>query len=676
MNATPTYRFLRGYALDPGFSTRLDTARINEVVYRIPFEKLEPGPIGEYVEVIDFDPASGCWYEPVDLRTEEIASQNGLTPSEGMPQFHQQFVYCVAMKTIRHFEQALGRKLVWYPKWEKAKEGQEEKDPEYIQRLRIFPHALRDANAYYDANKWALLFGYFDAANQSLGANHPGGLVFTCLSPDIVAHETTHAILDAIHRRYKEDTNLDVAAFHEGFADIVALLQRFTFRELVEDQLARTSGRIEGATVLGELATQFGEALEGNHGALRSGIGKWKEVDGKREWVPHVPSPGDYVNATEPHDRGAVLVATIFDAFRRIYDFRTRDLFRIASNGTGRLPRGSISPDLLGRLAREASEIAEHLLQICIRALDYCPPVDPSFGDYLRALITADVTIAPEDENGYRLALIEAFRARGILPGNVKTLSVESLQWNKPTFDEQQTEVLEFLAQTVRPFVTDMVATHDRRDIFDLAQRAQKTLHDVLEHKSELIAPEVWEAFLNKLGLTAQPQDALFGGANYTFKGDATQPPKIEVHTVRPAFRAGREGRQIDQVLITITQTVRIDVDGREIVFRGGSSLILSLGSMSMERDKKRRASGQFVASPMTTAELAAPAAPAPAPTAAAAFQFSPVAEYVVSKRITNANRLAHQIAYEFGESESPTRMELYTEGRERKLNFRLLHRI
>lgn len=115
MSTTPVYRYLRGYCLDPGFSTRLDTANINEVVYRVPFEHLEPGPVGEYVEVIDFDPASNCWYEPVDLGAESIATQHGLSPSEGNPQFHQQFVYAVAMKTIRHFETALGRKIVWYP---------------------------------------------------------------------------------------------------------------------------------------------------------------------------------------------------------------------------------------------------------------------------------------------------------------------------------------------------------------------------------------------------------------------------------------------------------------------------------------------------------------------------------------------------------------------------------
>ena len=65
MNA-PVYRYLRGFSLDPGFSTRLDTAAINEVVYQIPFEplelgptgeyqQLEPGPVGEYIEVTECD---------------------------------------------------------------------------------------------------------------------------------------------------------------------------------------------------------------------------------------------------------------------------------------------------------------------------------------------------------------------------------------------------------------------------------------------------------------------------------------------------------------------------------------------------------------------------------------------------------------------------------------------
>jgi hypothetical protein len=638
----PAYRYLRGYCLDPGFSTRLDTASINEGIYRIPFELLKPGPVGEYVEVIDFDPASDCWYDPVDLSNEEIASQYGLRPSEGNPQFHQQFVYAVAMKTIRHFEQALGRKIVW--KSRRTQQAMRNGDG-YVARLRIHPHALREANAYYESQKRAVLFGYFVAADQFQGANYPGGLVFTCLSPDIVAHEMTHAILDSIHPRYTEDTNPDVAAFHEGFADIVALLQRFTFSEMVEQQLATTGGRLDRYNVLGELATQFGEALAGNRGALRSMIGRWTTKDGKEEWEPLKPSPADYATKVEPHERGALLVATIFDAFQRVYAYSTRDLLRIATNGTGVLPEGSISRDLVHRLADEAREVAEHLLHICIRALDYGPPHDITFGDYLRALITADIDAAPADDKGYRVALIEAFRARGIFPEGVKTLSVDSLWWDGPDFTDRQTKALAWLVDLIKPCVRDLVEATDRHKVYQSSREAQARFHNGLTGKQPFFNPADWERFLNELGLTSRPVSELFGrdSAKVRFirngKLDNDYVPLIEVHTIRPAFRASREeGRQIEQVLVTLTQRVMAEIgeDGehKKIVFRGGCSLILRLGSPND-------------------------------------------VEYVVRKDIKSYRRFERQRKYLLGEGEGPApSTSLYTDDdRPWRLNFNLLHR-
>ena len=636
----PVYRYLRGYSLDPGFSTRLETAGINEVLYRVPFEAVDPGPVGEYIEVVDFDPASGCWYEPVDLSREQIASQQGLAPSEGNPQFHQQFVYTVAMKTIRHFESALGRRVVWRPRLVRPRASADGRSGkwrnDHIQRLRIHPHALRDANAYYDPDKVALLFGYFAAADQFQGANYPGGLVFTCLSPDIVAHETTHAILDSIHPRYIEDTNPDVAAFHEGFADIVALLQRFTFRELVENRLYAAAGRLDRqGFILGELATQFGEALKGNRGALRNMIGA---MDSKGRWQPLTPSPSDYASNVEAHDRGAVLVATIFDAFQRIYNFRTRDLLRIATNGTGVLPEGSISADLVGRLAGEAADIAEHLLHICIRALDYSPPNDITFGAYLRALITADLDIAPEDETGYRVALIEAFRARGIFPERVNTLSVESLLWQRPSFSEPEERALHWIAGTMRQQIRLLVETADRSELAKRSRSAQAQLHQLLTKKQGVLGPSQWEQFLNKLGLTARPVSQLFGA--HSSKVRFTEPgiPPIEVHTVRPAFRAGREGRQIEQVVVTLTQRVAVDIGSRReprpMVFRGGSSLIFNLGNLN-------------------------------------------TVDYVIVKNITSYDRFKAQAEYLNGETDaSPLASSTY-EGDDRapRIRFNLLHR-
>src|SRR5688572_14308422 len=109
----PPYRMLRGYTIDPGFSTKLDTMGVNESLYKIRWESLDPGPIGEYVEVLDYDPVNFCFYEPVDLDSKQMLSQQGLPPSEGSPKFHQQFVYAVIMQTIDNFEKALGRKIIW-----------------------------------------------------------------------------------------------------------------------------------------------------------------------------------------------------------------------------------------------------------------------------------------------------------------------------------------------------------------------------------------------------------------------------------------------------------------------------------------------------------------------------------------------------------------------------------
>ena len=159
-----------------------------------------------------------------------ILTRSGLTPSEASPQFHQQMAYAVAMKTIDHFERALGRVALWAPR-EIQRATDKEATTEYVQRLRIYPHALRAKNAYYSPEHKALLLGYFTASDSAAEGLMPGSVVFTAVSHDIVAHETTHALLDGLHRRFREATNPDVFAFHEAFADIVALFQHSRCRK-------------------------------------------------------------------------------------------------------------------------------------------------------------------------------------------------------------------------------------------------------------------------------------------------------------------------------------------------------------------------------------------------------------------------------------------------------------
>src|SRR5207249_2083743 len=171
---------------------------------------------------------------------------------------------------------------------------------------------------YYTPQRKALLFGYFAATPANPAQQMPGSLVFTCLSHDIIAHETTHAILDGMHRFYNEPSNPDVLAFHEAFADIVALFQHFTFPEILRHQIASTRGAIRSQqNLLGQLAVQFGLAT-GLRRALRDAIGA--ENKQTHKWEPRKRDPSEYANTTEPHERGGILVAAVFDAFLSIYE--------------------------------------------------------------------------------------------------------------------------------------------------------------------------------------------------------------------------------------------------------------------------------------------------------------------------------------------------------------------
>ena len=417
----PKARRLRIFSFDPALAARYDLAGMSQCTIDIPWEDdLQPGPVGEYIEVVDVDPASDAAYAPVDLNAPALLATDGLQPSESDPRFHQQMCYAVAMKTIEHFERALGRKALWSTH-RRYQDGRYFKN--YVPRLRIYPHALRQQNAFYSPIKKALLFGYF-ATTANDGRNTLGTTVFSCLSHDIIAHETTHALLDGVHPRFNEPVNEDVLAFHEAFADMVALFQHFSYPGVLRDQIARTRGDLARQSVLGQLAQQFALA-SGRGDALRSYLGQ--KVNG--EWKPMKADPTLLAESSEPHDRGAILVAAVFSAFTKVYQARTRDLFRLATEGTGVLREGDVHPDLVNRLAEEAQLAAERALQMCIRAIDYCPPVGITFGAYLRAIVTADHDMNPIDRQNWRLAFIESFREWGISPRGARSMAEDSLLW-------------------------------------------------------------------------------------------------------------------------------------------------------------------------------------------------------------------------------------------------------
>lgn len=557
----PPFRKLRGYAFDPALALQMETAPISTIIYKVLWEDrktadggiLEPGPVGEYVEVVDYDPTVQRTYIPVDLNNEYILAQDGLDPSEGNPQFHQQMVYAVVMTTIANFERALGRKILWSTR-RPGSHGFED----YVSCLRIYPHALREANAYYSPQKKALLFGYFSSTPANESIQMPASLVFTCLSHDVIAHETTHAILDGMQRNYSEPTNPDVLAFHEAFSDIVALFQHFTFPDVLKNQIQKTRGNLANQSILGQLAQQFGSAI-GNYGSLRDAIGEIDEIT--QQWKPKPPKPEDYRTVMEPHARGSILVAAVFEAFINIYKSRVADLLRIASNGTGILTEGELPVDLVNRLADEAAKAADHVLQMCIRALDYCPPVDITFGDYLRAIITADVDLVADDSRNYRLAFIDAFRRRGIYPKGIKTLSVESLQYTfEPKLSYNLKLVFDDIIKFLQRFRNEVMYETDRKKIYD------KTRNEIVgyEDNSSPIPTRrsgLHETILRNLDnvieferLTGLLLNADWKEYGIRESGSMEQYPSVEIQNLRVVSRIGPVGKKVNQIVFTLLQ--------------------------------------------------------------------------------------------------------------------------
>lgn len=523
----PNRRPLKIFAVDPmlgrTFGNRAQIYVANE-------KELLSGPIGQRIAVIDYDGYLNKFYQPVDLNDPSILMQGGLEPSESDPRFHQQMVYAVAMKTIENFEHALGYKI--------------KLSTDNHPKLRLFPHAFFGANAFYNKKLNAILFGYFTADSSNPGDNLPGQPVYTCLSSDVITHEMTHKIVDRLRPLFLEPSNEDVFAFHEGFSDIVALFQHFSFQDVLRDQIARTRSDIRTRTPLIELARQFGHAT-GLGSALRSALDQ-------------TPDGRLYKTVFEPHARGSILVAAIFDGFYKTYQRQISDLIHIATGGTGQLPPGDLHPDLVNRIAKEASRTAKRVLDMCIRAFDYLPPIDVTFGDYLRALITADYELIPDDELDMRGAMIEAFRLRGIYPAGVISLAEESLLWDRPEKEDlpSPTDYITLLLYEL--FFHSALDFNEDCSLSTL--NSEKKIKDIKSKITPALRRYAKETKVTEY-LKFDPK------------------LRISVKQVQPVFRVAPNGRLAIELIVQFTQfsNKKDDPDLGGLPFRAGATLIIGM---------------------------------------------------------------------------------------------------
>jgi hypothetical protein len=390
----PRTRQLTVIAQDPSVhrGTRIVTGEVT-----IPREDLREGPWGHRVQIVDYDASLDRYRKPkpVAARDDPFKDRD---PDRLIadPEFHAWNCYAIVMSTLARFEFALGRRVKW------SFGGHQ---------IKVAPHAFADANAFYSRQDESILFGYFQGRKET---------VFTCLSHDVISHETTHALLDGLRERYMDPSSPDQAAFHEGFADVVALLSVFAMPGVVEriiglgdtgkKETADPPRRIpvnkltkerlfSGLLALGE---QMGKEIQGVRGAA---LRKSGEIDPSPKWYR------DDREFKESHRRGEILVAAMLHAFVDAWRHR------LVGMGEESEPLDGGKTLDRERVVEEGAALAETLLTTAIRALDYAPTVDLKFGDYLSAVLTGDREVRPDDKKyDLRRRLREAFASYGIRP--------------------------------------------------------------------------------------------------------------------------------------------------------------------------------------------------------------------------------------------------------------------
>jgi hypothetical protein len=533
----PLTRPLRIYTLDPSVSDRMGGV----ATVLVPYEKLEAGPIGSLFHIKGEGAPKPLQAEALDLDDPYLLLSSGLTPSPANGQFHLQMVYAVCNLTYAAFRRALGRDIAW------ATEGV----PGEPLRLLVRPFGVRAANAGYSREAGDLSFGYFTARAKRAGFTLEQGIISTALSHDIIAHETTHALLDGLRSSFMHPTNVDVPAFHEGFSDLVALFLHFTYADVVERAIGEWRVGSPGITLLTDLAREFGHARSknGRAEALRSGV----DLDGIAAFDSDVlPSkknqPRRYDPELEPHALGSVLVSAVFEAFATVVKRKIHRFFQIAGVDPRTLGQDRLSDPLVRAIAQEASKVAGQFLNVCIRAIDYCPPADMEFGEYLRAIITADGDIERVDKWGFREALMRSFRRRDIFPAHVRFMTEDAVRWEAPekvlTIPELAFAKLRFDGEPGRP----ASAREMMRQANELGGFVTDAAHARFFH---LVSPAI------KLP-----------------KGIVQAPP-ARVESVRVSRRATPEGGVVFDLVAEVTQTCTVQVGADLFEMNGGSTVVI-----------------------------------------------------------------------------------------------------
>lgn len=158
-------------------------------------------------------------------------------PAATYPQDTKEFRYWTAAEALRRGADFWAA-VIPLTQWELGK------------TLPVILDKGQDLNAYYDRK----------ALNFFHGPS-PTGTVYSGESPDVICHEMGHAILDSFKPELWGAASQEVAAFHESFGDMSAILSALQLQTLRADILSTNGGKLAKASRLSRLAEQLGSAI-------------------------------------------------------------------------------------------------------------------------------------------------------------------------------------------------------------------------------------------------------------------------------------------------------------------------------------------------------------------------------------------------------------------------------
>ena len=210
-----------------------------------------------------------------------------------------------------------------------------------IAALDIHIDGQNDLNAYYDRKSLSFFQGEVK-----------GKVIHTADSPDIVAHEFGHAVLDVLRPDLWDAALDEVAAFHESFGDITALLTAMQLDSVAAAVVKETSGLLYQNSSLSRIAEQFGKAvhlLNPNSAppdCLRNAVNSFFY----REPMHLPPMAPHSTLSSEPHSFSRVFTAGFFEGVAGMLKVhaskpKAEDLQQVAADAAA----------LLGKAVRSAA---------------------------------------------------------------------------------------------------------------------------------------------------------------------------------------------------------------------------------------------------------------------------------------------------------------------------------